>query len=172
MNQPTATERSAVPWYRQPWPWLLIAIPATTVVAGLATLAIAIHTDDAVVADDFRREGLAIYRDPRRDAAAQALGISALLVHDEKAGQVTAQLVGRIEKAPSRLVLILSHATRAKHDQMIYLERSGAIYQAALGQLPQGHWTLELGPQDRSWRLRGEFQERISRLVLQPSTPG
>lgn len=39
------------PWYRQFWPWFLIALPATAVVASFATLAIAIRNADEVVSD-------------------------------------------------------------------------------------------------------------------------
>ncbi len=31
------------PWYREPWPWILMAGPATVVVAGLITAWLAFH---------------------------------------------------------------------------------------------------------------------------------
>jgi hypothetical protein len=39
------------PWHRQFWPWFLIAIPAVSVVASFATLAIAIRNADTVVSE-------------------------------------------------------------------------------------------------------------------------
>ena len=39
------------PWYREPWPWILMAGPAVVVVAGIATAVIAIRTADPMVAD-------------------------------------------------------------------------------------------------------------------------
>ncbi len=48
------------PWHRQFWPWVLIAIPATTVVACAVMITLAIVTDDGLVSDDYYREGLAI----------------------------------------------------------------------------------------------------------------
>ena len=39
------------PWYREPWPWILMAGPAIVVVAGIATAVIAIRTSDPLVAD-------------------------------------------------------------------------------------------------------------------------
>ena len=39
------------PWYRHPWPWILMAGPAIVVVAGIATAVIAVRTADPLVAD-------------------------------------------------------------------------------------------------------------------------
>ena len=36
----------STPWYREPYVWLLISIPAAAVLAGLITLALAIASDD------------------------------------------------------------------------------------------------------------------------------
>lgn len=44
-----ASKDEAKPWYRQFWPWFVIAIPLVGVIMGLATLAIAIHEMDEVV---------------------------------------------------------------------------------------------------------------------------
>ena len=40
------------PWYRQFWPWFIIALPASAVVASFITLWIAISNPDQVVVDD------------------------------------------------------------------------------------------------------------------------
>jgi hypothetical protein len=45
---PTATK----PWYRHPWPWILMSGPAIVVVAGIATTVIAVTTADGLVSDD------------------------------------------------------------------------------------------------------------------------
>ena len=58
------------PWYRQFWPWALIALPLATVLACTATILIAIHTDDGLVSDDYYKEGLSINRRMREDREA------------------------------------------------------------------------------------------------------
>jgi hypothetical protein len=50
----------AQPWYRQRWPWLLIAPPLASVVAGGAMLYLAIVSDDGLVATDYYRRGIEI----------------------------------------------------------------------------------------------------------------
>ena len=49
-----------LPWYRQFWPWVLISIPATTVVACMVMISLAVMSDDGLVSDNYYREGLAI----------------------------------------------------------------------------------------------------------------
>ncbi len=48
------------PWYRQFWPWFIVSIPATTVLACLVLITLAVISDDGLVSDDYYREGLAI----------------------------------------------------------------------------------------------------------------
>jgi uncharacterized protein len=49
-------------WYREPWPWILMAGPAIVVVAGCVTAFIAVTTSDGLVAEDYYRRGVEINR--------------------------------------------------------------------------------------------------------------
>ena len=51
-----------LPWYRQFWPWFLIALPACVVIAAIATALIASRHADDLVADSYYKDGLAINR--------------------------------------------------------------------------------------------------------------
>jgi uncharacterized protein len=44
------------PWYRNPWVWLIIAIPSLTVVGGLITLYLALSRPDYLVSDTAIKE--------------------------------------------------------------------------------------------------------------------
>jgi hypothetical protein len=50
----------AEPWWKFPLVWMVIAGPAIVVVAGFATLWLAIRTPDPVVAEDYYRRGVEI----------------------------------------------------------------------------------------------------------------
>lgn len=50
----------SLPWWRYPLVWLVIAGPATVVVAGLVTAFIAFRSADPVVATDYYRRGIEI----------------------------------------------------------------------------------------------------------------
>ncbi len=77
MTTPTPAPTITAPWYRDRWPWLLIAGPGIVVVAGFVTLWLAIASDDGLVADDYYKRGLAINRVLERTQRAAALGLLA-----------------------------------------------------------------------------------------------
>jgi len=157
---------SATQWYRMPIVWLVIALPAATVPAGLATLALALQGADPVIRES-RTDGIAINQDPARDSAAKALDVRATIRIESQ--RVTAQLSEGHGVLPERLVLVLSHATVATEDRELRLNRVGPrSYAAPLDTLPSGHWYLELAPSDRAWRLTGEFKGASVALDLQP----
>ena len=106
------------PWYREPWPWYLMAGPATVIVAGAFTTWLAISTSDGLVADDYYKRGLAINSVLKREEAAARRGISA----DVQRGN--GELVVRLSNAqPEALFVTLAHATRAGYDVRLRLAR-------------------------------------------------
>jgi hypothetical protein len=70
MREPHDTK----PWHRQPWVWLLIALPMSAVIGGMVTLYIAVTTSDGLVVDDYYRRGKAINLDLARDRALRIAG--------------------------------------------------------------------------------------------------
>lgn len=65
-NQASDTPDSG-PWWRYPLVWMVIAGPAAVVVAGFATLWLALRTPDPVVAGDYYRRGMEINQTLARD---------------------------------------------------------------------------------------------------------
>jgi hypothetical protein len=49
--QTALSTTSAPPWYRQLWPWLLMAPPIAAVLGGIATVVLAVVSFDGLVAD-------------------------------------------------------------------------------------------------------------------------
>jgi uncharacterized protein len=152
--------------HREPLVWLVAGLPALTVVAGLLTVAIAVRGGDAVVVDEFRRDGLAIRIDTARDDAAERLGVAARI--EFHAAGVAVRLE-TARPAPRTLLLLLSHATRADLDRLLTLHRApDGTYRAALPSLERGRWHVELSPADRRWRLVGRFRDSVAALDLRP----
>ena len=168
MQQDAESSGRPRPWYREPMVWLVITIPAAAVVGGLSTVVIAHRHSDVVVADDYRREGLAIQRDPTRDRAAARLGVGAEVAIAD--GTLSVRLDPGRAAAPGTLVVLLSHGTRADLDRLVMLRPIGEQrYAAPIGTLAAGHWYLEVSPADRAWRLTGEFTDRPGALTLRPA---
>ncbi len=158
------------PWYRQPMVWMLIAPPATAVIAGVITVAIAMQDPDSLVADDYYKEGLAINQRLERDRRAQELKVRAALVLEK--GQVHLTLQAPAE--PPQMKLTLAHATRAGFDQQLELERGeDGVYRSrtVLPALTAGRWQVWLEGAD--WRvgaqLEGNLGQAMTELTLHPA---
>ena len=65
------------PWYRYPWPWVAIAIPAVAVFGGLFTLYLAISHPDPIVVDDGE------YRELRAELRAEPQAADTQHANDE-----------------------------------------------------------------------------------------
>lgn len=50
----------AQPWWKHGFVWMILGGPAAVIVAGIATLVIAVRTPDPVVAADYYRRGMEI----------------------------------------------------------------------------------------------------------------
>lgn len=59
--------KQSTPWYRQLWPWLLIAPPVVSIIGGFAILWVAISSNDGLVTPE---HALAINRSLTREEAA------------------------------------------------------------------------------------------------------
>ena len=147
-----ASDRSVKPWYRERWPWLLIAGPALVVVAAVGTAYIAWSTDDGVIAEDYYKRGLLINRSLERGARGEALRIGAIvLVQGDGAAQVELSVLTG-DALPSAVTLRLIHATRAGNDRVVVLarDRDGA-YRGRIAPLPPGRWMVSV--ETELWRL-------------------
>jgi hypothetical protein len=142
----------AKPWYREPWPWLLMAGPAIVVIAALATVYLAVSSDDGVVADDYYKRGLVINRVLEREQRAAALGIGAVVAIGDD-GAVRADVHRHADAAaPDAITLKVSHATRAGMDRRATLVRGAdGAYYGKLDPPPTGRWLVML--ETDAWRL-------------------
>jgi hypothetical protein len=137
------------PWYREPWPWILMAAPAAAVLAGAATVWIAIDSADGLVADDYYKRGLAINQVLALEDNARRLGVRARIEAGD--GRLRVALAGA---APEALFAQLAHATRAGYDQRLRLAPSApGIYEAELPPLAAGRWRVVLEDPRREWRV-------------------
>lgn len=156
------------PWYREPWPWLLMSGPAVVVIAGFATLYLAVTTEDGLVVDDYYKQGLAINVTLSREARARALGVSALVEFSDQYDRVQVRLTGETGRT-QRLRLRLVHPTRAGKDQSLALvPRPDQSQVALIAPLEPGAWQVVIEDESAGWRLAGMLQPGQNRLELRP----
>ncbi|MCO6412864.1 MAG: FixH family protein [Thiogranum sp.] len=155
MQKPSGADNT-LPWYRQGWPWLLIAIPASAVIGGIITLALAIQSPNALVVDDYYKEGLAINQKMHRLATAENMGLRGLLRSDGK--QLTLHLDSGTPVGDRTLTLRLVHATRAELDRQLELRQvDDGSYITELDRLVPGTWYLFLQPGNNAWEIRARM---------------
>ena len=166
----TVESKSTTPWYRQFWPWFLIALPATVVVAGLSMVVVAFKYADPVINDNYYKDGLAINQTLAEDEKAEELGITAKLDFDTVTGEVIVDVAGKLDGHPL-LDLMLMHPVDEKSDRLIPLVFvSDGRYRADLDSLPLSRFYLRLQPRSGGeWRLNGELDFRHAhRVTLTP----
>ena len=73
MNMNHALERPPAPWWKFGYVWLVIAGPAAVVLAGIATVWIALASPEILVAEDYYRRGVEINKTLAEAERAKAL---------------------------------------------------------------------------------------------------
>lgn len=156
IRRPGPRREDTEPWYRQFWPWFLIALPGSVVVAGIGMIIFANQHADDLVVDAYYKDGLAINRQLEKQARASEIGIRAnLLLVDER---VQVRLTGAAADtvAPLSLNLRLSHPLEADRDFSVELERvAPSLYVGALPAPAAVNWHWILVPDSDRWRLDG-----------------
>ena len=163
------------PWYRQFWPWFIIALPASAVVGGLTTVWIAMQTTDSLVLKSEDGIRNASDRKIAAERLASELGLAAALSIDPGTGVVTVVMrSGDLDTAPQTLDLELSHPTLAGRDQAITLnkalpdEAGNPVWVGHFVNVPTGRYYAVLRAGE-TWRLTAEWRGEDS-LTLRPGS--
>ena len=160
----TNTALHAKPWYREPWPWFLMSLPAIAVAAGLTTVWIAYESADGLVVGDYYKEGLAINQTLERDDAAHALALAATVKSED--GALVLTLAGHLTAYPDQLILTLAHPTHQGMDHTLTLHHAGGSrYRATLPAMPDGKWHAQLTDAASTWRLAGVLHSPFRQAV-------
>jgi len=151
------------PWYRQFWPWFIMALPATAVVAGLYTVWIAMQTTDSLVVQSDDGMNLVTERNTAAEQEASRLGLRALVDINPDTGAilVTVSTAANIE-LPNSLALRMRHPTMASRDANVELvrampnSRGEASWAGHFITPPSGRHYITLSSAN-TWRLSAEW---------------
>jgi len=140
------------PWYKQFWPWVLIGLPASAIIAGLTTLYIAIENKPDMVVEDYYKKGKAINVDLTRLDNAYKLALKFRLAVSGERIELK-QTFGEPQTAALRLRFI--HRTLKVNDfeQLITADGNGT-YALSLAKPLTGKWSIQLESFDGHWRIQ------------------
>lgn len=143
------------PWYRERWPWILMAGPVAVIAAATASAWLAFATSDGLAPE--YRLGIAIGQALGRICTTAALGYRSALSLDS-GGALEVRLSGG-NAPPYALRLRLAHPNGSGLDRVIALETTGkGMYRAPSGGLPAERWLVVLEDDSGIWRLGGEWE--------------
>jgi len=169
----TLDNRVRRPAWREPMVWLVVAIPAAAIIAGVTLLVVAVRSGGAdVVADPVQRTAQMQVADLGPDARAQELKLSAIVrtgaVRGGKGVLEVLPVDGAFDrKAP--LTLALHHPSRAELDRTLSLVPTATGWRVE-GQIDLGHdWNVQLRPADGTWRLQGRWPAGQQATYLRPA---
>jgi len=161
------------PWYKQVWPWVLMSIPFSVIIAMSITLTLASRQGDApMVIDDYYKEGRGINVEIAKVVKAQELNIT-FNFRTEGDRFVLTFASGQPKELTSLLVQFY-HGTQATRDseQRVTANAQGEF----VGELPAqltGSWTITITPFDTTWRLSQPLRLPAEQsILLEPQTYG
>jgi hypothetical protein len=146
-----------VPWFRQPWPWILIAIPFSSVCVGSYYIYQAVHGQDPMVQEQYYAAGQSINKVLAAGKNAERLGLHGQLQFNGERLELALANPQRVVLAPV-LTLQLSHPTIARLDQTVTLVASTpGHYSGQLKPTDASRWDVTLLPADHGWSLSGRW---------------
>jgi hypothetical protein len=171
MKEVNVTEASAdsrvLPWYREPWPWVLIALPGLVIIGCAITLLLALRSADGMVAADYYKRGLAINAELTRSQRATMLGLRAdvAIAGFSRGDRVRVRLTAdRALPAEPTLRLSFFHPGRDGADRVILLTRATgdvdhAEYVGQFGEVaePLRPVAWQVAIESSTWRLDGRI---------------
>ena len=144
----------SAPWYTHRWPWLLMLGPAIALVGGGFVTWLALGHPDAMVVDDYYKQGKAINQDLHRDRVASALGLALHARYLPGSGRLEGRIDSGGRPFAVPFTIRLAHPTLPERD-IVLLVRPDASGHFTLGlpALEKTHWRVVAEGSLRDWRL-------------------
>jgi hypothetical protein len=136
-------------WYRNPWVWLIIALPMSAVIGGIATIIITNKHQPDMVVDDYYKKGKAINQELTLYDNALKQGITLEVKVNEH----------RIEvKSPTEFTALkvkMIHSTLADQDfDLVLTPNAVSTLSSSIETIMPGKWQIIVMPMDNSWKVR------------------
>lgn len=157
------------PWYRQFWPWFLIALPLCAVLASVYTAVIASRGGVNLVAEDYYKQGKEINQDLSKFHRAAELGLTFAL--QSSGNTLLAQKRSGDTTDNQAIHLSLYHPTLPGRDSdhLLTADASG-VYRLTLDAPLSGKWQVRIDAFNHEWRLQETVHFPLAQeTVLDPA---
>ncbi len=146
------------PWYRQFWPWFIIALPLTAVLGSAVTIWIAVTNKTLLVSESYYQEGQSINHQLLQDQLAKDANLVVSILFSGKNQLLSVHLSGDI-LLPDSLKLKLTSPFDPQQDVHFQLKRINQhLYQSSYSGNSAGRFYLSILPPAGKWRINQEIQ--------------
>ncbi|CUS48985.1 MAG: cbb3-type cytochrome oxidase assembly protein CcoH [Idiomarinaceae bacterium HL-53] len=146
------TNRSTGPWYKHFWPWFIVTLIGSVIIACFVTAVIIYKNPTSMVVDDYYNEGRTI--NLRLDKAALAIELGVVLEAQFSEDQLALRFIeGNVDDGTA-LQVNFYHPTLDRQDFQLRMTRAAdGVYRAMLPRAIDGHWRIDIGPFDERWEV-------------------
>ena len=149
-------------WYKEPWPWLLMAGPTFVVIAATSMFFVAKNANSDMVSDDYYNEGKYIDMQIDRDVEAQKRNIQAQVMVSPTRDAVKVLLSGKFDpKEPVNIIFM--HPAKQSLDRTVRLKQEAPAgdkveYDVSFPPLPVAkHWYIRVEDTSGKWRVEDKW---------------
>lgn len=136
-------------WYRNPWVWLIIALPMSAVIGGIATIIITNQHQPDMVVDDYYKQGKAINQELTLYNNAKNLNVSLELKVSEQRIEV------RSTTEYPALKVKMIHSTLANQDfDLVLTPNAKGSLSSSISSIMPGKWQIIIMPMDSAWKIK------------------
>lgn len=139
-------------WYRNPWVWLIIALPMSAVIAGIATVIITSQNQPDMVVDDYYKKGKAINMELSLYERAKELQLAFQLSVSSDVIKIKSN-----QTFPALKVSLIHSTLKARDFNLVATPNAQGELTSTFEQNITGKWQIVVSPMDESWRVRTEL---------------
>ena len=150
-------QTDTTPWYRQFWPWFILAILGWGVVSASITLTVALKNPPHMMTGDYAKLGKALVDTHVRADRAEALGLAGTLRVERDAWMLQLDPEAS-ELSAEALLLLVQHPTDSSRDRQVVLKRSApGEYRADAIDIPE-RGRLIVSDLEQSWWISSSYR--------------
>jgi uncharacterized protein len=159
------TDFTPRPWYREPWPWIILGILGLGVCSGLGILTIGLSNPPEIVSGDYQQLGRALVDTHERSDRARALGLGGSLRFEGNEA-VLELSASDLAGLPDTVLVQFLHPASSEGDTtaIVRLQAEG-IYRGELSAAPHQRAQVRVADLQQTWWLAGRMSSDSGGVV-------